>query len=316
MIGHTPVQRIRRRVRACIAVAFIAVVPAQGARAYEGLDPGNWNAVLPPAVDTADRGHGADGIRALRSRLGNFFSQQIEQAAALHRIPLDFFAALIWQESRFNPRAISPAGAQGIAQFMPGTARWRGLSDPFEPAQALLESARWLRELRAEFGNLGLAAAAYNAGPERVRKWLTGGGFLPAETRAYVQIITGRTADDWARCPAQDGSGEAAGCHDVPKFLVRAAAPKAIERENWGPWGLQLIGDWSETRALAEYQKLQQRFPAILGDRKPLVLRGRMAGRGSAAFYRIRVAEGSRDGANSLCARLERAGGKCLVFRN
>jgi len=93
----------------------------------------------------------------------------VTQAAADNALPLDFFTRLIWQESRFNPEAVSPKGAQGIAQFMPGTASVRGLVNPFEPVQALREAASYLRELRATFrGSLGLAAAAYNAGPGRV----------------------------------------------------------------------------------------------------------------------------------------------------
>lgn len=100
----------------------------------------------------------------------------LAKAAAAHDLPLDFFVRLIRQESNFNPNSVSHAGAQGIAQFMPATARWRGLADPFEPLQALHESARWLRELREQFGNLGLAAAAYNAGPRRVQDWLAGRG--------------------------------------------------------------------------------------------------------------------------------------------
>src|SRR6185312_9972076 len=100
----------------------------------------------------------------------------LAKAAAVHDVPLDFFVRLIRQESNFNPNSVSHAGAQGIAQFMPGTARWRGLADPFEPLQALYESARWLSELREQFGNLGLAAAAYNAGPRRVQDWLAGRG--------------------------------------------------------------------------------------------------------------------------------------------
>jgi hypothetical protein len=104
---------------------------------------------------------------------------EVLQAAQAHGLPTEFFKNLIWQESRFKPYAISRAGAQGIAQFMPGTAQWRGLSDPFNAAEALQESARWLRELWAEFGNLGLAAAAYNAGPGRVSRWLTGRSDLP-----------------------------------------------------------------------------------------------------------------------------------------
>jgi soluble lytic murein transglycosylase-like protein len=67
---------------------------------------------------------------------------------------------VIWQESRFNARAVSPKGAAGIAQFMPQTASWHGLADPFDPTEALRHSARYLRELRDQFGNLGLAAAS------------------------------------------------------------------------------------------------------------------------------------------------------------
>ena len=67
---------------------------------------------------------------------------------------------------------MSPKGAEGIAQFMPRTADWHGLADPFDPIEALRHSAGYLRELRDRFGNLGLAAAAYNAGPGRVSAWL------------------------------------------------------------------------------------------------------------------------------------------------
>src|SRR3954451_16560835 len=93
----------------------------------------------------------------------------LAQAAADNDIPEEFFTRLIWQESRFDPSAVSPAGAQGIAQFMPQTAAMRGLIDAFDPLQALRESANYLRELRITFrGKLGLAAAAYNAGPGQV----------------------------------------------------------------------------------------------------------------------------------------------------
>jgi soluble lytic murein transglycosylase-like protein len=90
-------------------------------------------------------------------------------AAAQNDLPTDFFARLIWQESRFDPAAVSRAGAQGVAQFMPATANWRGLSNPFDPLEAIAQSAKLLRDLRREFGNLGLAAAAYNVGSGRVR---------------------------------------------------------------------------------------------------------------------------------------------------
>src|ERR1043166_863270 len=120
----------------------------------------------------------------------------IESAARANDLPIEFFARLIWQESSFRADAVGPVTrsgerAQGIAQFMPGTASERGLLDPFDPVQALPKSAEFLRELADQFGNLGLAAAAYNAGPGRVREFLSARRPLPAETRHYVLAITG-----------------------------------------------------------------------------------------------------------------------------
>jgi hypothetical protein len=122
-----------------------------------------------------------------------------EDAATAHTLPVNYFLRLIRQESGFDPNSVSPAGAQGIAQFMPGTASNRGLKDPFDPAEALPKSAELLSELKDHFGNLGLAAAAYNAGPERIRKWLAGQSPLPQETINYVRVITGHDVADWAR---------------------------------------------------------------------------------------------------------------------
>jgi hypothetical protein len=118
-------------------------------------------------------------------------------AAEMHELPVPFFIRLIWQESRFDPGAISPVGAQGVAQFMPATAAAMGLKYPFDPLEALRFSARLLRDLLGQFGNLGLAAAAYNAGPQRIADWLEKRGKLPEETRNYVQSITGHDAERW-----------------------------------------------------------------------------------------------------------------------
>src|SRR6188472_2995943 len=124
--------------------------------------------------------------------------RMIETAATAHNLPVDFFTRLIWQESSFRPHVTSGAGAQGVAQFMPGTAAERRLADPFDPEQAIPKSAELLADLRGRFGNIGLAAAAYNGGPARVEAWLAGRGSLPWETRNYVSAITGRTAEQWA----------------------------------------------------------------------------------------------------------------------
>lgn len=120
------------------------------------------------------------------------------KVARSNDLPLGFFTNLIWRESRFDHDAISPVGAMGIAQFMPDVADKLSL-DAFDSRSALPASARLLRTLRARFGNLGLAAAAYNAGPKRVSDWLERRGRLPKETQDYVHIITGRPAAHWVK---------------------------------------------------------------------------------------------------------------------
>ena len=128
----------------------------------------------------------------------------LTEAARSNDLPAPFFIRLLYQESGFRPGVISSAGALGIAQFMPDTAADRGLDNPFDPLQAIPESARLLRDLSRKYGNLGLAAAAYNAGPKRVEDWLAKKGKLPQETRHYVKTITGWPAETWT--VAQTGS--------------------------------------------------------------------------------------------------------------
>src|SRR5207253_3525231 len=102
------------------------------------------------------------------------------EIANAYDLPVPFFANLIWQESGFKSHVVSHAGAQGIAQFMPRTAAQYGLQDPFDPVPALNASGKLLSDLRAQFnGNLGLAAAAYNAGPKRVSDFVVKRRKLP-----------------------------------------------------------------------------------------------------------------------------------------
>ena len=249
----------------------------------------------------------------------------LAQAAADNELPEEFFTRLIWQESRFDPAAVSPAGAQGIAQFMPQTAAMRGLTNAFEPLQALRESASYLRELRTTFrGNLGLAAAAYNAGPGQVEAWLARRRPLPFETQAYVRIITGYAAEAWASpTPPQEPPSTAAPlnaaigarCVELARLLIdRPQRRRHLASDPaWGPWGVQLAGNWSEGRVLAHYERLRRKYEAVLGDRLPLVLNAR---RNDLPTYSVRVSENSRADADKLCAKLRAAGGACVVFRN
>ncbi|HVC51234.1 MAG TPA: transglycosylase SLT domain-containing protein, partial [Stellaceae bacterium] len=98
----------------------------------------------------------------------------VESASAANHLPVDYLTRLLWTESGFDTGAVSPAGAQGIAQFMPETAAERGLVNPRDPAAAITHAAQLLVELDRHFGNLGLAAAAYNAGPARLSHWMDG----------------------------------------------------------------------------------------------------------------------------------------------
>lgn len=110
-------------------------------------------------------------------------------AANRHGVPPEIFAALVKQESRFNPGARSRAGAMGLTQLMPGTAKELGVSDPFDPAQSLDGGARYLRIQKDRFGSWEKALAAYNAGPGNVEKY---GGVPPfAETQNYVRKVLG-----------------------------------------------------------------------------------------------------------------------------
>lgn len=136
---------------------------------------------------------------ALQSDFVANVCRKIETSALAHGLPPGFLAKLIWKESRFDPNAISPAGAEGIAQFMPGTAAIWKLENSFEPMSAISASARLLGYLSKGYGNLGLAAAAYNAGETRVDNWRAGRSGLPAETRGYVYSITGYKASKWKR---------------------------------------------------------------------------------------------------------------------
>jgi len=149
----------------------------------------------------ADLMSGRPGSLLSREELCTLLASSAEDNA----LPVAFFVRLIWQESGFDRMSVSSAGAQGVAQFMPEVAQELGVRDPFDPREALPASAQLLRSLHAKFGNLGLAAAAYNAGPKRVLDWMAKRSGLPKETRDYVRIVTGIPAEHWVNARLQRG---------------------------------------------------------------------------------------------------------------
>lgn len=280
----------------------------------------------------------------------------VESSAKAEALPVDFFTKLIWRESSFRPTAVSPAGAQGVAQFMPGTASERGLIDPFDPASAIPASAKFLGELKRRFGNLGLAAAAYNAGETAVANWIADKGSLPFETQDYVLAITGHDAEEWRGdkpptasapptsppaaappAPAPPTSAPPASTPaSAPSASTSAAAPPASSTSclsliatlrvtapssgvvsGWfAPWGVQIAASFSKGSALRAFARAQHQYASVIGDMTPFVLGSVLRSRGWRPFYRVRLPAQTGGEARRLCDRIQAVGGACAVLRS
>ncbi|WP_376768006.1 lytic transglycosylase domain-containing protein [Jiella pacifica] len=236
-------------------------------------------------------------------------------------MPPSFFARLIWKESRFDAEARSPVGAQGIAQFMPYTAAERGLSDPYDSAEAIRHSALYLADLRSELGNWGLAAAAYNGGINRVKRWIAIGGRLPSETEDYVAAITFRPAvwfqEDGREIeprPLEEDKEFGQSCERLPIIESRSVFASLDTGAPMKPWGVQIAGNPSQSVAMAMFRRVQSQVPKLLGGKAPLVLRERAPGLGR--IWAVRIGADSRAEANQFCIKLKGAGASCIVMKN
>jgi hypothetical protein len=241
----------------------------------------------------------------------------VETVAEENGLDPNFFARLLWRESLFDPSAVSPAGAQGIAQFMPSTAELRGLEDPFNPAEALVASAVYLAELTETFGNIGLAAVAYNGGEGRAARFLAGESGLPRETRDYVAAITGFHAETWRDTPpaSLDLSLEPeAAFQDA--CLVKVAGRTVREFvAPPPPWGVIVATNRDRAGVERHVARLMNRHRAILGNEVFRYVHERRPG-ALAMFWVAQVGRETQVAADELCLRLRRAGGDCSVRRN
>lgn len=175
----------------------------------------------------------------------------IREKAQKYGIPFDLFYRMIEVESGFNPKAVSPAGAMGLGQLMPGTARALGVKDPFDPEQNLEGAAKYLRQQYDRFGRWDLALAAYNAGPGNVRKY---GGIPPfKETQRYVSLILSRV---------NLSESERAAQRNFDLETLRRLLGEPVSTASG--WTVRPTLSYEEIRALARapWTRLQQRLGA------------------------------------------------------
>lgn len=250
--------------------------------------------------------------------------QAIEAFAKDSELDPGFFARLIWQESRFDPNALSHANARGIAQFIPSTAKIRGLRDPYNPAQALEYSAEYLGDMTKRFGNHGLAAIGYNGGERRANGLMAGTGGLAKETVNYVKIITGLPAEIWAHNPPethdyrlQKDKPFQQACHELArKRKLSKYPPIEPPKPKLKKWGVQMAFGVTKKRALAQYNQRVKRCSAVIKGQKPDLVWQKSRASPKGGYFMARLGRDSRNGAWELCKRLKARGCICAVYRN
>jgi len=299
------------------ATALVSAVWAIMASAVSATEPSA------PEPACLYRGNADDG-QTLCIRKDHFNTDLcavMDRFAATHNIPPAFFARLIWRESLFRPEAVSPKGAEGIAQFMPGTARLRALENSFDVVQALKASSAYLDELRLRFGNLGLAAAAYNAGESGLSRFLSSGR-LPIETRDYVFAITGQTVETWRDSPPEAAAPELRDGMPFREACVALAETRQMNEPvltgsaDWAPWGVQLAAHYNPSVADRLFTISLAKLPEPLNAERALIVRQRGGNFGYRPRYAARIGRETRAEATKLCSTIRSAGVACTVFRN
>ena len=169
------------------------------------------------------------------------------------------------------------------------------------------------------FGNLGLAAAAYNSGEGRVSRWLSSGGFLPLETENYVLDIMGAPADSFAGVsgavetpPLDPDKPFSTACRALPVSRHATVAMAAVHTQ---PWGIQVAGHFDRAAAIRQWQRVKDRNAALLGEIEPVVSRVRSP-MGRRGIHAVRIGADTRNEADLLCRTLRASGGACIVTRN
>ncbi len=299
------------------ATALVSAVWVIMASAVSAAEP----SVPEPACLYRGNAEGGQTLCIRKDHFNADLCAVMDRFAATHNIPPAFFARLIWRESLFRPEAVSPKGAEGIAQFMPGTARMRALENSFDVVQALKASSAYLDELRLRFGNLGLAAAAYNAGESGLSRFLSSGR-LPIETRDYVFAITGQTVETWRDSPPEAAAPELRDGMAFREACVALAETRQMNEPvltgsaDWAPWGVQLAAHYNPSVADRLFTISLAKLPEPLNAERALIVRQRGGNFGYRPRYAARIGRETRAEATKLCSTIRSAGVACTVFRN
>lgn len=306
-----------------VLMAACLAIGAQAAPAYPAVDAEIGLPPLPSARRDAPNMRCTDDGRDC-IRLEHYVAdvcKLIERNAAQNRLDPNFLARLLWKESRFEPSAVSPAGALGIAQFMPGTADLYDLDDPLNPALAIRKSAWYLRYLTDMFGNVGLAAIAYNGGENRAARFVARTGGLPYETLDYVESITGHNAHRWRDNPPPASEVKLA-LNDEPAFrpaCEKLAGERTLREfsvpQRVFPWGVIVASHPSQSGARQQVARLNRTLRPILGEARVGYVRKRLNGT-RRSVYTAQVGYESRAEAQRFCVQLRRLGGRCIVLAN
>ncbi len=296
------------------------LIPALPAEAPgQSAQPAPFPRPDPARNPDPDRACTADGRTCIRQ--AHYISdvcRSIEDFAGEAGIDAHYFARLLWKESLFDASAVSHAGALGIAQFIPETAARRGLVDPFNPAEAMRASALYLADLAGMFGNLGMAAVAYNGGEARAERFLARQGGLPLETRAYVHAITGYSAARWRDDPPDTVDYRLDGAKPFQAACQARAEARNLREfrppEGLMPWAMIYAAHPDRAAAEAKAAALRAQHPALLGDAELTVSRKTLPGR--RRYFIAQIGYHTQAAASRTCNRLRLAGGGCMVLRN
>ncbi len=303
--------RIAGPLLACVLA--LANAPANAQAGATPTTPDNGESAHP---STASEHNGATA----QTPTVDDVCRALEQSAAENALPVEFFARVIWQESRFDARAVSPKGAEGIAQFMP---RDRQLARPRRSVRSDRGAAAFGCLLARTAGPVWQSwtrCGSVQCRSRRVSAWLTSHRALPAETRNYVALVTGWTADEWASSSPPEKADttipQGVPCTRLANLIL---APKQ-ERQRivaYIPrWGIQLAAHLSESTAWAIYRDRLKRFGSLIGDREPIVLHKEIPGMGRAKRYIITIADDDRGPLDKVCRKLIAADATCDVLRN